>query len=322
MIRVWLPGGSISKPAAVGSPGSRDFVDASGPSATPYFPTKVPVENLPQRTSFRHHVGCTGGNFDSHQRSNAVPPTNVRLQRPCRSNLASSKYFSGDDRPHSSRNLCAHESRRFSRAPLCHVSSSANVNLHSNTPYPLPAVTAPLAPPLHSTPPARTPLVEYFEVAHCDSLSGHVPISGAKNSALAVLAGAICSQEPLVLRRVPDLADIRRMIQVLESVGVKVQRGVDGLRSSLLVDASCLTSVEPCPDTVRKLRASFFVFGAIMGRQGEAVVPLPGGCNIGARPIDLHVRGLQALGAEVSIRCGQGSRGLGAGGSRMGIQQL
>lgn len=91
-------------------------------------------------------------------------------------------------------------------------------------------------------------------------------------------------------------------LQVLESIGVKVERGIDGLSDSVLVDASQLTSVAPCPDVVRKLRASFFVIGALVGRQGEAVVPLPGGCNIGARPIDLHVRGLEALGARVEIR--------------------
>eukprot|EP00897_Mesotaenium_endlicherianum_P004461 jgi/Mesen1/4042/ME000213S03077 len=144
--------------------------------------------------------------------------------------------------------------------------------------------------------------VECFEVGRTETLSGHVTISGAKNSALAVLAGALCSEEALVLRRVPDLHDIRRMCQVLQSVGVKVTRGVD---DSLLVDASTLSSVEPCADIVRKLRASFFVIGALMGRQGEAVVPLPGGCNIGARPIDLHVRGLEALGAKVEIRQGR-----------------
>lgn len=83
---------------------------------------------------------------------------------------------------------------------------------------------------------------------------------------------------------------------------MKVERGIDGLSDSVLVDASQLTSVAPCPDVVRKLRASFFVIGALVGRQGEAVVPLPGGCNIGARPIDLHVRGLEALGARVEIR--------------------
>ena len=83
---------------------------------------------------------------------------------------------------------------------------------------------------------------------------------------------------------------------------MKVQRNIDGQSSSDLIDASSLSSVEPCADVVRKLRASFFVIGALVGRQGQAVVPLPGGCNIGARPIDLHVRGLEALGAQVEIK--------------------
>jgi UDP-N-acetylglucosamine enolpyruvyl transferase len=89
------------------------------------------------------------------------------------------------------------------------------------------------------------------------------------------------------------------MFQVLQSVGVQIQRTPSGI---IKVDASNITSVEPCPEAVRKLRASFFVIGALVGRQGEAIVPLPGGCNIGARPIDLHVRGLEALGAQVEIR--------------------
>ncbi|GJP35545.1 hypothetical protein CLOM_g20051 [Closterium sp. NIES-68] len=185
-------------------------------------------------------------------------------------------------------------------------SSSASVRSHLS-PLCIPTLGSATGSELRSAAgSAPSPLmVECFEVERCEGLEGHVSISGAKNSALAVLAGAICSSEPLVLRRVPDLHDIRRMFQVLQSVGVKIQRGVDGQDSSVLVDASCLTSVEPCPDVVRKLRASFFVIGALVGRQGEAVVPLPGGCNIGARPIDLHVRGLEALGAKVDIRQGR-----------------
>jgi hypothetical protein len=143
------------------------------------------------------------------------------------------------------------------------------------------------------------PKVECLEVTGGHSLEGRVRISGAKNSALAVLAGALCCEEPVVLRMVPDLHDIKRMKQVLESVGATVKRGHDGSDSCVLVDASQLTSVEPCPDVVRKLRASFFVLGPLLARMGEAVVPLPGGCNIGARPIDLHTNGLRALGAEV-----------------------
>lgn len=143
------------------------------------------------------------------------------------------------------------------------------------------------------------PQVECLEVTGGHTLEGRVRISGAKNSALAVLAGALCCEEPVVLRMVPDLHDIKRMKQVLESVGATVKRGHDGSDSCVLVDASELTSVEPCPDVVRKLRASFFVLGPLLARMGKAVVPLPGGCNIGARPIDLHTNGLRALGAEV-----------------------
>lgn len=141
-------------------------------------------------------------------------------------------------------------------------------------------------------------LVECFEVEGGRRLSGEVQISGAKNSALAVLAGAICSEGQVHLEMIPDLHDIRRMFQVLQSVGVKVQRTSNGF----MIDARDLTSVEPCSEAVRKLRASFFVIGSLLGRKGEAVVSLPGGCDIGARPIDLHVRGLEALGAKVDIR--------------------
>jgi len=144
-------------------------------------------------------------------------------------------------------------------------------------------------------------LVEFFEVEGGRRLSGEVKISGAKNSALAVLAGAICSEGQVHLEMIPDLHDISRMFQVLQSVGVKIQRTSCGF----LIDAKDLTSVEPCPEAVRKLRASFFVIGSLLGRKGEAVVPLPGGCDIGARPIDLHVRGLEALGAKVHIRQGK-----------------
>ncbi|XP_024360944.1 uncharacterized protein [Physcomitrium patens] len=144
-------------------------------------------------------------------------------------------------------------------------------------------------------------LVECFEVEGRRRLSGEVNISGAKNSALAVLAGAICSEGQVYLEMIPDLHDVRRMFQVLQSVGVKVQRASSGF----MIDAKDLTSVEPCSEAVRKLRASFFVIGALLGRKGEAVVPLPGGCNIGARPIDLHVRGLEALGADIEIRQGK-----------------
>ncbi|KAL3681739.1 hypothetical protein R1sor_024695 [Riccia sorocarpa] len=144
-------------------------------------------------------------------------------------------------------------------------------------------------------------LTEYFEILGGNRLSGHVSISGAKNSALAVLAGALCSEQELNLQMIPDLHDIHSMVQVLQSVGAKVKRsGAD-----VTVDASEISSLEPCSEASGKLRASFFVIGALLGRKGQAVVPLPGGCDIGARPIDLHVRGLRALGAQVDVRQGK-----------------
>eukprot|EP00899_Mesostigma_viride_P006978 jgi/Mesvir1/16281/Mv08523-RA.1 len=146
---------------------------------------------------------------------------------------------------------------------------------------------------------------ECMEVAGRARLQGHVHISGAKNSALALMAGALLCSEAVVLHNVPNLKDCHRMGRALQSVGAKFQFGADGTPDSLLIDSSNLTSAEPRADAVRKLRASFFVIGSLLARMGEAVVPLPGGCNIGARPIDLHIRGLQALGAEVSISQGK-----------------
>nr|WP_239121446.1 UDP-N-acetylglucosamine 1-carboxyvinyltransferase [Spirulina major] len=131
-------------------------------------------------------------------------------------------------------------------------------------------------------------------------LSGNVRISGAKNSALVLMAGALLCPEQCRLRNVPALADINRMGQVLEALGVKLQRRGDALD----IDASTLTTSKAPYELVSQLRASFFVIGSLVARLGSARVPLPGGCAIGARPVDLHVRGLQALGAEVRIEHG------------------
>lgn len=131
-------------------------------------------------------------------------------------------------------------------------------------------------------------------------LSGHLPVSGAKNSALALMAGALLCPEACRLRNVPNLADIARMTQVLQALGVKVDRQ----GNDLTMDASHLTTSQAPYELVSKLRASFFAIGSLVARLGTARVPLPGGCAIGARPVDLHVRGLQALGAHVRIEHG------------------
>ena len=132
------------------------------------------------------------------------------------------------------------------------------------------------------------------------SLKGNVKISGAKNSALVLMAGSILCPGKCTLRNVPNLVDIARMGQILEALGVKLQRKDDAIE----IDATKIVPTEAPYDVVSQLRASFFVIGPLLTRLGTARVPLPGGCAIGARPVDLHVRGLQMMGANVAIADG------------------
>lgn len=131
-------------------------------------------------------------------------------------------------------------------------------------------------------------------------LRGHVKISGAKNSALVLMAGALLCSEDCRIRNVPMLADVERMSQVLLALGVGVKR--DG--EVLDINAKDFATSKAPYELVTQLRASFFAIGSILARLGVAQMPLPGGCAIGARPVDLHVRGLQAMGAEVQIEHG------------------
>ncbi|MGI8935220.1 MAG: UDP-N-acetylglucosamine 1-carboxyvinyltransferase [Phormidesmis sp.] len=128
-------------------------------------------------------------------------------------------------------------------------------------------------------------------------LSGHIPISGAKNSALVILGGTLLCSQTCRIRNIPDLMDIGRMAAVLQALGLKVVRSGDILE----VDGSHVSHSKAPYDIVSKLRASFFVIGPLLARLGVARVPLPGGCAIGARPVELHIRGLQALGAHVHM---------------------
>ncbi len=114
------------------------------------------------------------------------------------------------------------------------------------------------------------------------------------------MAGSILCPGNCTLRNVPDLVDIKRMGQILQALGVKLQREGDVIE----IDATNINPTEAPYDVVSQLRASFFVIGPLLTRLGTARVPLPGGCAIGARPVDLHVRGLQAMGANVSIEDG------------------
>jgi UDP-N-acetylglucosamine 1-carboxyvinyltransferase len=131
-------------------------------------------------------------------------------------------------------------------------------------------------------------------------LSGEVAISGAKNAALPILCAALLTREPLELTNVPDLNDIGTMLKLLEQMGVKVAR--DG--HNVILDASGLNNPVAPYELVKTMRASILVLGPLAARSGEARVSLPGGCAIGARPVDQHIKGLQAMGAEVSVERG------------------
>jgi UDP-N-acetylglucosamine 1-carboxyvinyltransferase len=130
-------------------------------------------------------------------------------------------------------------------------------------------------------------------------LAGTVKISGSKNSALPILAATLLTKDPCVVQRVPDLSDVHYMLQILTHLGADVERA-SGI---VTVKAEKVNSVAPY-EIVRKMRASICVLGPLLGREREATVSLPGGCVIGDRPIDLHLRGFEALGAAVRVHGG------------------
>ncbi len=143
--------------------------------------------------------------------------------------------------------------------------------------------------------------MDMFVVRGGRPLAGRVRVSGAKNAALPLLAATILSDGVSVLHDVPDLVDVRSMERLLASLGVSVERNDSGTTQVGVVDeAPCIADYE----LVRRMRASICVLGPLVARRGRAVVSLPGGCNIGTRPIDLHLAGLRALGAEVETRNG------------------
>jgi UDP-N-acetylglucosamine 1-carboxyvinyltransferase len=130
-------------------------------------------------------------------------------------------------------------------------------------------------------------------------LSGSIKISGSKNSALPILEATLLTREPCIIRRVPDLSDTHYMLQILMHLGAQVERA----SGTVSVSAEKVTSVAPY-DIVRKMRASVCVLGPLLGRCKEATVSMPGGCIIGDRPIDLHLKGFEALGSAVRVEAG------------------
>ena len=132
-------------------------------------------------------------------------------------------------------------------------------------------------------------------------LSGEVSISGAKNAALPILCAALLSAEPVRFSNVPHLNDISTMLRLIGQMGVEVT--MDG-NDGLILDSRGLNNPTAPYDMVKTMRASILVLGPLVARFGEAKVSLPGGCAIGARPVDQHIKGLQAMGAEIHVEQG------------------
>jgi UDP-N-acetylglucosamine 1-carboxyvinyltransferase len=130
-------------------------------------------------------------------------------------------------------------------------------------------------------------------------LSGSIKVSGSKNSALPILAATLLTKEPCTIRRVPDLSDTNYMLQILKHLGAEVERA----SGTVTIAAARIDSIAPY-DVVRRMRASVCVLGPLLGRCKEATVSMPGGCVIGDRPIDLHLKGFEALGAAVRVEGG------------------
>ena len=132
-------------------------------------------------------------------------------------------------------------------------------------------------------------------------LVGDVVISGAKNAALGILAAAIMTDEDVIVENLPDVRDINVLLEAIEEIGASVER-LD--RHSVRINASTIREVSVDDEYIRKIRASYYFIGALLGKYKSAEVPLPGGCNIGSRPIDQHLKGFRALGAKIEIERG------------------
>ena len=132
-------------------------------------------------------------------------------------------------------------------------------------------------------------------------LTGEVVISGAKNSALGILAAAVLTEEPVCIKNLPNIRDINVLLQAIEGIGAKIER-VDA--HTVIINSANVHPMAVDDEYIRKIRASYYLIGALLGRFKKTQVVLPGGCNIGNRPIDQHIKGFEALGANVAIQHG------------------
>ena len=135
-----------------------------------------------------------------------------------------------------------------------------------------------------------------YEIIGGTPLLGEVTISGAKNAAVAILPATLLVKGVCRIENVPDISDVRILLNILKGMGAKVDYED---KNTVIIDSSEVSSIHPDPVLVRKMRASYYLMGALLGRFGRADVALPGGCNFASRPIDQHIKGFWALGAEV-----------------------
>ena len=143
----------------------------------------------------------------------------------------------------------------------------------------------------------RNIIPPHLEVKGGRPLSGVLKVSGAKNSSLVLMAAALLTKERLLIKNVPQLTDINVMAEILSNLGAKLIKK----NNSIEINSEFIHNAELPYQLVHSLRASFFCIGPLLARLGVAKIPLPGGCNIGARPVDEHINGLKALGAEVEV---------------------
>lgn len=128
------------------------------------------------------------------------------------------------------------------------------------------------------------------------TLRGELTVSGSKNAALPIVSAALLAEGPCTIENIPNIADVQSMLDILKKLGANVEE-LD--RNTIRIDATQVTSHEATFDLVSKLRGSYYLMGAFLGRFGQAVVALPGGCKLGTRPIDQHLKGFQALGVDI-----------------------
>lgn len=143
--------------------------------------------------------------------------------------------------------------------------------------------------------------MEQYVIKGGNPLVGEVEIAGAKNAALAILAAAIMTDETIVIENMPDVRDTNVLLEAIQEIGATVERVS---KSCVKVNGSTIQALSVDYEFIKKIRASYYLLGALLGKYKHAEVPLPGGCNIGSRPIDQHLKGFRALGASVEIRHG------------------